>query len=117
MLGGKPATGSDMSTYILACVVVVLLAALVLCWMRPRNVTPPNVIRVPIELDGADAVSAQLDGLTAKAAELAEMLARAKRDAGMIALPLYAETPMRLEVKAGNQEPPPLEEETFRMCR
>jgi len=72
-----------MDLYILAAVVAVLLAALVLCWMRPRRkVSADNTISLGVELNGADAVGAQLDALTAKAAHLVDMLARAKRDAG-----------------------------------
>lgn len=91
-----------MDLYILAAVVAVLLAALVLCWMRPRRKASKSssdtTITVEVALNGADDVIAQLDGLTAKAAHLADMLARAKRDAGLIALPVRTgqEPPKRM---------------------
>ena len=91
-----------MYLYIAAAVVVVLLVALVLCWMQPRRkagkASPVTTITVEAALNGADDVIAQLDGLTAKAAHLADMLARAKRDAGLIALPVRTgqEPPKRM---------------------
>ena len=85
-----------MYLYIAAAVVVVLLVALVLCWMQPRRkagkASPDTTITVEVALNGADEVSAQLDTLTAKAAHLADMLARARRDAGLIALPVRSQT-------------------------
>jgi len=91
-----------MYLYIAAAVVVVLLVALVLCWMQPRRkagkASPDTTITLEVALNGADDVIAQLDGLTAKAAHLADMLARAKRDAGLIALPVRTgqEPPKRM---------------------